>query len=227
MDLRQCNGELVLPAGFRERMGRSWQPSKLLMCLGWQEPNTILTIMILDERSAAVFIDGYQKLLLEICGSTGGNVKFLERLVEGRKKLMSDVSLLDDAVSRIHHRGQHVDETVVAAATRLQVKSWVYLRDTRRYSIFMEPAGKLAYGAVGITNPIKELLGGSGVLVETALLPYDGCIVCDGLMSPVAWIGPSYKRDFNEALSTIRSAGNFYADRLIPRSEQERGSVGL
>ena len=93
--------------------------------------------MVLDERSAAVFIDGYQTLLLEICGSTGRKVKFLERLEEGRKKLMSDASLLEDAVSRIHHRGQHMDETVVAAATRLQVKSWVYLRDTRRYSIFM------------------------------------------------------------------------------------------
>jgi len=28
--------------------------------------------MILDERSAAVFINGYQKLLLEICGPAGG-----------------------------------------------------------------------------------------------------------------------------------------------------------
>jgi hypothetical protein len=178
--------------------------------------------MILNERSAAVFINGYQKLLLEICGPTGGNVKLLERLAEGRKKLMSDASLLDDAVSRIHEQGQHVDETVVVAATSLQVKSWVYLRDTRRYSIFMEPAGILAYGAVGITNPIKELLGGSGVLVETGLLLYDGRIVCDGLISPLAWIGPSYKRSFNEALSDIRSVGNFYTDRLAPRSEQEQ-----
>ena len=58
-------------------------------------------LMILDERSAAVFINGYQKLLLEICGPAGGNVKLLERLAKGRKKLMSDVSLLDDAVSRL------------------------------------------------------------------------------------------------------------------------------
>jgi hypothetical protein len=35
--------------------------------------------MILDGRSAAVFINGYQKLLQEICGPTGGNVKLLER----------------------------------------------------------------------------------------------------------------------------------------------------
>jgi hypothetical protein len=91
--------------------------------------------MILDERSAAVFINSYQKLLLEICGPTEGHVKLLERPVKGRKKLMSDVSLLGDAVSRIHDQGEHLDETVVAAATSLQVRSWVYLRDTRRYSI--------------------------------------------------------------------------------------------
>jgi hypothetical protein len=80
-------------------------------------------------------------MLLEICGPIGGNVKLLERLVEGRKKLMSDVSLLDDALSRIHAQAQYVDETVLAAATSLQVKSWVYLRDTRRHSIFVEPGG--------------------------------------------------------------------------------------
>jgi hypothetical protein len=183
--------------------------------------------MILDARSAAVFINGYQKLLLEICGPGGGSANLLGQLVEGRKKLISDVSLLHDAVSRIHDRGQHVNETVVAAATSLQVKSWVYLRDTRRYSIFMEQAAIHAYGAVGITNSIKELLGGSGALVETGLLLYDGHVVCDGLISPLAWIGPSYKRSFNEALSNIRSAGNFYTDRLIPDSEQDRGSAGL
>lgn len=77
-------------------------------------------LMILDERSAAVFIDGYQKLLLEICGPAGGDFKLLERLVKGRKKLMSNPSSLDDAVSRIHDRGQDVDETVVAAAARLR-----------------------------------------------------------------------------------------------------------
>ena len=180
--------------------------------------------MILDERSAAVFIDGYQKLLLEICGPTSGNIMLLERLVGGRKKLLSDASLLNEVVSRIHDRGQHVDETVVAAAASLQVKSWVYLRDTRRYSIFVEPGGIRAYGAVGLTNPIKELLGGSGAVVETGLLIYNGHVVCDGLISPLAWIGPSYKRNFNVALSKIRSAGNFHTDRLDPRGEKESGS---
>jgi hypothetical protein len=75
--------------------------------------------MILDERSAAVFIDGYQKLLLEICGPTSGNIMLLERLVGGRKRLLSDASLLNEVVSRIHDQGQHVDETVVAAGISL------------------------------------------------------------------------------------------------------------
>jgi len=107
--------------------------------------------------------------LLEICGPAGENLKLLERLVDGRKKLMSNAALLDDAQSRVHSQAQHIDGTVVAAARSLQVRSWVYLRDTRRYSIFMEPAGIHAYGAVGITNPIKELIGGAGALVETGL----------------------------------------------------------
>jgi hypothetical protein len=97
---------------------------------GWCEPDpdreaTDCSIeyrpaMILDERSAAVFINGYRQLLLEICGPTGGEFKLLERLVEGRKKLMSDGSLLDGALSRIRSQAQSVDEPVVAAASSLQ-----------------------------------------------------------------------------------------------------------
>jgi len=67
---------------------------------------------------------------------------------------------------------------------------------------------------------------GPGALIVTGLLLYEGHIVCDGLISPLAWIGPSYMKNFNEALSNIRSAGNFYNDRLVQRSEQETGSVG-
>jgi hypothetical protein len=94
------------------------------MAMDGKSPIECSPIMILDERSAAVFINGYQKLLLEICGPVGRNVKLLERLAKGRKKLMSDVSLLDDALSRIHDQGQHLDETVIAAAASLQRSSF-------------------------------------------------------------------------------------------------------
>jgi len=176
--------------------------------------------MILDQRSAAAFINGYRQLLLEICGPTGGEVKLLEQLVAGRKKLMSDGSLLEGALSRIRIQAQSVDDAVVSAAASLQVNSWVYLRDTRRYSLFLEPTGGVAYGVLGITEPIKELVGDAGALIETGLLSYDGHIVCDGLISSLLWIGPSYRRSYNEALSSIRSTGNFYTDRLVPRSKQ-------
>ena len=109
-------------------------------------------------------------------------------------------------------------------STSLQVHSWVYLRDTRRYSVFLDPAGKVGYGTLGLTEPIKELVGGAGGLIETGLLLFDGRIVCDGLISSLVWIGSSYRRSYNEALADIRSAGNFYTDRLVSRSRPESGS---
>src|SRR5208337_3401610 len=114
-----CTADRRQPASFGDGMA---QRCAAKGCASASAAIEYSATMILDERSAAVFINGYQKLLLEICGPTRGNVKLLERLAEGRKKLMSDVSLLDDAVSRIHDQGHHVDETVVAAATSLQVK---------------------------------------------------------------------------------------------------------
>ena len=181
--------------------------------------------MILDERSAAAFINGYRQLLLEICGPTGAEVKLLQRLVEGRRKLKSDGSLLDGALSRIRSQAQSVDEAVVAAAAGLpQVNPWVYVRDTRRYSVFLDPAGEVAYGTLGITEPIKELLGGTGALIETGITVLRRANRCDGLVSSLVWIGPSYRRSYNEALSNIRSAGNFYTDRLVSKSRPESGS---
>jgi hypothetical protein len=53
--------------------------------LDGKSPIEYSAIMILDERSAAIFISDHQKLLLEIGGPPGGNVKLLERPVEGRK----------------------------------------------------------------------------------------------------------------------------------------------
>jgi hypothetical protein len=61
------------------------------MCLG--RKTTIEYSPTMIPATAAVFINGYQKLLVEICGPTGGNVKLLQRLVEGRKKLVSDAVL--------------------------------------------------------------------------------------------------------------------------------------
>jgi hypothetical protein len=77
--------------------------------------------MILERRSAASFINAYGQLLREICGPAGNDVKLLERPFEGQKDLMSDASLLVEALSRIHAQAQSIDLAVVAAAVSIQV----------------------------------------------------------------------------------------------------------
>ena len=37
--------------------------------------------------------------------------------------------------------------------------------DTKLHSIFVDPSADRAYGVVGLTQSIREVIGGSGVLV--------------------------------------------------------------
>jgi hypothetical protein len=170
--------------------------------------------MMLDPAAAEVFIGSYKLLLLEIVGTEDKDAHVLDLLALGRKRLVQNPSLLDPALSKLRSGSERLDDEVLEAVTHLQLKQWVYLRETRAHSIFLEPSGQAAYGVVGLTNRITEIVGGSGAMIETGLLPYKGSIVCDGLVSSVVWLGPSYRRSFNEALASIRAAGAFYASTL-------------
>jgi hypothetical protein len=86
----------------------------------------------------------------------------------------------------------------------------VYLRDTKLHSIFVDPSADRAYGVVGLTQSIREVIGGSGVLVETGLVRYAGHMVCDGLIAQQLWLGASYRRSFDHKLRALKAEGKFY-----------------
>jgi len=178
--------------------------------------------MILDERSAAVFISAIDSccsrsaalaVVISNCssGSSRGGKEAHVRRLAARRCAISGFDLKRNSWTKPSLPLRPASRSI----------SGCTLRDTRRYSLFLEPAGKVAYGTLGITEPIKQLVGDAGALIETGLLLYDGRIVCDGLISSLVWIGPSYRRSYNEALSNIRSAGNFHTDRLVSSSKQE------
>jgi hypothetical protein len=63
---------------------------------------------------------------------------------------------------------------------------------------------------VGLTNRIRDIIGGSGAVIQTAVTPYRGHYVCDGIVTDVVWLGPNYKKSFTSTLAQIRSLGHFY-----------------
>lgn len=86
----------------------------------------------------------------------------------------------------------------------------VYLRDSRSHSVFIDPSGTVAYGVLGLTERIRDVIGGSGAMVETGLFRYGGRYVTDGIVSEAVWLGPQIKREYNDVLARLRSARAFH-----------------
>lgn len=166
--------------------------------------------MILDAASTSRLIEGYKRLLLRVAGPPARpTVTVLEHLIVGRKKLLANRSLLAATAALMQAESRGLDQELLETFASLDFKKWVYLRDTKIHSIFVDPDGRSAFGVVGLTNPICDLIGGTGALIETGLLRFQGKYVCDGLISELVWLGPDYKKDFSDMLSEIKSNGGF------------------
>ncbi|NHN76730.1 hypothetical protein HA520_05430 [Azotobacter chroococcum] len=168
--------------------------------------------MIVGEAEALAFIQGYKHLMLEVLGpeEVGDGRDTLTLLAAGRKKYLADPSRLDRALEALAGKSITVPAEVRAAVRSLEVKAWVYLRDTRAYSVFIDPDGQAAYGVFGLTQRLRDLLGDSGAVVETGLMCYGGRYVSDGLVTRVAWLGRGYRQEFTALLAELRAQGKFH-----------------
>lgn len=95
------------------------------------------------------------------------------------------------------------------------VSSWQHVvfgdfyifRYLKKYTVFLssgEPT--IAYGVLALTDPIERFVGPYlPVLVQTALLPFKGQIICDGLLAPyhIAF-GPGIRSSLNESFKEAK-----------------------
>jgi hypothetical protein len=168
--------------------------------------------MVVTEREASTFIDGYTKIMVQIFGShpAKSDMTLLAVLAKARSKYSADRSLLDAALLELEEKSVLVAPEVVYAVQRLVLKQWIYLKDTNSHSIFIDPSGDVAYGVLGLNDRIRGIVGGSGAIVETGVLPFHGRYVSDGILSNLVWLGPNYKKDFSSLLRQIRAKSKFH-----------------
>jgi len=136
--------------------------------------------------------------------------KLLDKLATARSKYCCDRSLLDPALQALDAQSITILPEVISAVRSLEVKKWVYLKDTRSYSVFIDPSTKVAYGVLGLTERIRNIIGGSGAFVETGLLRYHGMYISDGIVSQVLWLGNNLKKEFTNDLNDIKNHGSFH-----------------
>lgn len=169
--------------------------------------------MILNKCDANIFMRDYSLLMSFIYGPPPykPGYSLLDIVAAGQKKFCANRSLLDTVLADLAMKSITVVEPEVALAIRsLQLQRWIYLKDTKTHSVFINPDGKTAYGVFGLTQPIKSMVGDSRAFIETGVLKYRGHFICDGVITgTIAFLGKNYTAEFTSLFSELRSQGKF------------------
>lgn len=166
--------------------------------------------MVIDPDKAQRFIDSYTLITLALIVEGDAAGDSLSFIALGRDRLVADPDVLDDIVQRRTKEGLPPDSDVVNAVRTLRFERWIYLRDTRGYSIFLDAELKAAYAVYGLKQRIRDVLGDSGAMIETGLVEYDGKFVCDGIISMAVWLGVNYRRGLTKEFDRLKREGKFF-----------------
>lgn len=169
--------------------------------------------MVVEPNAAYHFIDGYQRLLTMVASQSAqpSELTGLPLLAHARQVITDDPARLHSAAQALAQKDEAIAGDVLQAVESLQLKQWVYLRDTTKYSVFIDPELEKAYAVRGLTQPLKMVLGGSGLAIDTGVMAYRGHYVCDGVFSgQLVWLGAGHKSSFSENFAEIKKREHFY-----------------
>jgi hypothetical protein len=130
--------------------------------------------MPLEPKLASIFMRDYVGLMAEIYVSDPAHEKrasISEVVARGRAQYAADPKRPDAALATAAARGKPLELEVAESVRKMQLKKWIFLRVTKRHSLFLDPNGDAAYGVLGLTQRIRDIVGGSGAILETALVP--------------------------------------------------------
>jgi hypothetical protein len=170
------------------------------------------TEVVIDPQASKLFISGYSALLTEVHRISNGKsgMKRLDMLAGARDAAVADSSLFEMAALSLEAAGLAVPEEVLDAVQSLNLQYWVFLRDTTKYSIFIDVGGEEAYAVLGLTQRISDIVGGTGIFLRTGVIKFRGSYICDGLITKKVWLGANYKREYSDKLASIKKSGRFH-----------------
>ncbi|HLK55572.1 MAG TPA: hypothetical protein VKU00_03360 [Chthonomonadaceae bacterium] len=168
--------------------------------------------MVINPKDAKQFISCYTKLLAEVHLLSNGErrVELLPMLAAARDAVVANPSLIEAAALSLEYAGDALPEELLHAVQSLMLKRWVYLRDTTKYSVFMDLDGQEAYAVLGLTQPIRELVGGTAVVLKIGVLHYKDAFICDGIVSEVIRLGTNYRREYADLFAKLKKSGHFH-----------------
>ena len=207
-----ARNDILQPA----QLERLWRPSQngenlRLYCAhpvpSPRQPHTPSQLMVITLTLARRFIDAYMHFLGSLLPDSAKKGKSTTQwLVLARKVYKENREVLD----QYRKRHPQADADILDAIAALKVQRWIYLKDTRAYSVWMDETCEQAYGVLGLTQRIRDVAQGeSGVVMTTGVMPLGGRWVTDGLAENLVWLGPNIRRDYAERYQHLRQTGRF------------------
>jgi hypothetical protein len=176
--------------------------------------------MIIDPTLARRFIKHYQDFLASIVDPEESQGKQVFQIMHlARCRFAADRSLFATWRAQNTHR----DGPILDAIESLQIKRWIYLKDTRSYSVFLSPDTDSAYAVYGLTQRLRDITGYSGLSIETGICRIGTQYLCDGILGQTVQLGPGYLKSFRATYGTLRRDGLFY---LTPQDEALSATLG-
>nr|WP_314899623.1 hypothetical protein [uncultured Deefgea sp.] len=171
--------------------------------------------MIVDSVLAHRFIDAYMAFLATLVSEEErASRSTTQWLALGRTRYAADREALTRYraanAQRRRMRRLVLDDEMLDAIAYMQIGRFVYLKDTRSYSVCLPIEGEAAYGVLGLTERLRDLTQGqTAVIIEMGLMKLNGRWVSDGLLAGLTLLGPNYKRDYTASYTELREQGAF------------------
>lgn len=178
---------------------------------------------LIAEEAALHFIHHYQRLLMEVAAHASfpkpqsGDVPYLALLTKARGWMLEHPQVLQEALAALRQANKPLPDDVHSAISSMRAGRWVYVRDTAHYSILLPLTAHectQAYAVKSLTTRLRDMTGGSGLVLQTALMEYAGSIVTDGLLGTVVYLGPGYRESYGEYVAQAKAQGQFYQTQL-------------
>jgi hypothetical protein len=171
--------------------------------------------MVIAPALARRFIGSYKDFLLSLLTPAEREQQHdvVPLLVKGRERWVAERSLLDRYRAQTPQPGTAArDDEMLDAIAAARIGRWVYLKDTRTYSVLLDEQAEMALAVLDLTQPLRALSdGSSGLVFEAAVLPLAGHWVCDGLISGPLMLGGNLRRSCTERYTALRAQGRFSA----------------
>ncbi|WP_445359523.1 hypothetical protein [Microbulbifer sp. ANSA005] len=154
--------------------------------------------MFVEKHIAEDFLEKYKSIMAFL--NNGENANGASEYAELREKIYSDFRLNKNSFSKL------VGNEFIASIEKAVFDKFVYLKRYQKGYVMLSTSNNMYYQVHALTSPLEEIAE-DYILIETALIPYAGVWVCDGLILRYASLGKDIQKSVRDGYWEAKRAG--------------------